>query len=188
MLKSLFFWLVLMFSCLGFAQDIKHNPWSLIIYRPENVGQMNDVRCWLKLEDFETGEDVTYVKATAKYEWIPDTKVADKKNPQSFTSIFKLDRISTFYKYKKTYFLSGGMAMHLNLKPGKYKISVYTPKDKTNLYPCDNKDDWLSNQFVYNTENPAKVIFVIPTHTENGFYAGGWIVDYKAPQSRFSLF
>lgn len=182
--KVIFLTFLLILPHQFFAQNVKPNPWSLIIYRPENIGQMNDVRCWLKLEDFETGEDVTYTKATAKYEWIPDTKIADKKNPQSFTSIFKPDVISTFYNYKKTYFLSGGMAMHLNIKPGKYKISVYTPKDKTNLYPCSNKEDWVSNQFIYDTNNPTNVIFVSGTHDDNGFYNGGWFIDYKAPKTR----
>ena len=41
---------------------------------------------------------------------------------------------------------------------------------------------WESNVFEYNTENPTKVIFVTPTRNDNGFYNGGWIIDYKNRQ------
>ena len=54
---------------------------------------MNDVRCWLRLEDAETGEDVTYVKARANYAWINRSKEG--------------------IPYERAYYLSGGMAMHL---------------------------------------------------------------------------
>jgi len=146
---------------------IKHNPWSLIIYRPENAGDMNDVRCWLKIENPETGEDITYntTKIKASYEWTANTI----KEPQ-------------LYRYKRTYYLSGGMAMHLNLRPGKYKFTVYTPKDKTNMLETSNQGDWISNEFLYDTENPTKVIWVVPTANDNGFYNGGWYIDYKAPE------
>ena len=160
--KKSFFMIIFFVSTCLFAQDLHHNPWELIIYRPENNGDLNYVRCWVKLEDAETGEDVTYSKATATYEWI---SIPDRIN-----------------YYQKTYYLDGGMAMHLNLKPGKYNITIYTPKDKTNLYPCDNKEDWTSNTFYYDTNNPAKVIFVSPTANDNGFYTGGWFIDYKAPK------
>ena len=138
------------------------DPWSLIIYRPENNGDMNTVRCWLKLEDAETGEDVTYTKAKATYEWV---SIPNVKN-----------------KYSKAYFLSGGMAMHLILAPGKYKISVCTPKDRTDFFECENTGDWQSNVFEYDTANPTNVIFVVPTANENGFYNGGWHIDYRAPK------
>ena len=39
-----------------------------------------------------------------------------------------------------------------------------------------------SNTFYYDTNNPTKVIFVMPTADENGFYDGGWYIDYKAPK------
>lgn len=160
--------------------SIKHNSWSLIIYRPENNYEMNDVRCWLKAEDAETGEDVTYSKIKAKYEWVANS-TKFQKNPKSLSDIFIPDFNSQLYEYKRTYFLSGGMAMHLNLQKGKYKFTVYTPKDKTNLFETPNKEDWISNEFYYNTENPAKVIWVIPTANDNGFYTGGWYIDYHAP-------
>ena len=148
------------------STSIKHNPWELIIYRPENNGDLNYVRCWIKLEDAQTGEDVTYTKAKATYEW---ASIPDVVN-----------------QYRKTYYLDGGMAAHFNLKPGKYNITVYTPKDKANYFTsqnvCSNDGDWESNTFYYDTENPTKVIFVVPTADENGFYDGGWYIDYKAPK------
>ena len=159
---------------------LHHNQWSLIIYRPVNNEPLNSVRCWVKLEDAETGEDVTYTKTKARYEWTSDTKIIHKNDPRSFYSIFKPDNTAKLYDYQRTYYLSGGMAMHLNLKPGKYKITVYTPKDKTNGFKTDNKEDWPSNTFYYDTDNPARVIFVSPTANDNGFYNGGWYIDYKA--------
>ena len=146
------------------AQDIHHNPWNLIIYRPENAFPMNEIRCWMKIED-QDGNDVTKSAIRkATYEWIPSPK--------------------THYKYKHTLFLSGGMAMHLNIKPGKYKISFRTPKSEYSFveYDFENKGDWESNVFEYNTDNPTKVIFVYPTANDNGFYNGGWVIDYKAPK------
>lgn len=167
--KTLVFLLfILTVSSFSFTQDkqeLHHNPWELIIYRPQNKGDLNYVRCWIKLEDALTGEDVTYTKAKATYEW---ASIPDRVN-----------------YYKKTYYLEGGMAAHLNLQKGKYNITVYTPKDQaayfTSQNPCSNEGDWSSNTFYYDTENPTKVIFVSPTSDDNGFYKGGWFIDYKAP-------
>lgn len=141
--------------------DIHHNPWELIIYRPHNNGDLNTVRCWIQLLD-EEGNDVTYSAAKATYEWIDSP-----------------DRVNN---YQKTYYLSGGMAMHLNLKPGKYQIRFYTPVEKQDLFETENTGVWESNIFYYNTDNPTKVLFVIPTANDNGFYNGGWWIDYKAPK------
>lgn len=139
-----------------------HDKTSLIIYRPDNIGVLNDIRCFLRLED-EQGNDVTYTAATATYEWV---SIPDRIN-----------------KYKKKYYLSGGMAMHLKLKKGHYKISLYTPVDQQNNFTYAEADvkpfQWESNVFKYNTENPTKVIFVSPTRNDNGFYNGGWVIDYK---------
>lgn len=168
--KKLFFFLIF-FSSFSFIfseeqKDIHHNPWELIIYRPQNNKDLNYVRCWIKLIDAENGEDVTYTKVKASYEW---ASIPDRVN-----------------YYQKSYYLDGGMAAHLNLQKGKYNITVYTPKDKTEYFtsqnPCSNEGDWLSNTFFYDTENPTKVIFVIPTADDNGFYNGGWYIDYKAPK------
>ena len=139
-----------------------HDKTSLIIYRPDNVGVLNDIRCFLRLQD-EEGNDVTYTACTATYEWMSTPDI--------------------IRNYKKTYFLSGGMAMHLKLKKGRYKISLYTPKDQQNNFTYSEAGakpfQWESNIFEYDTENPAKVIFVTPTRNDNGFYNGGWIIDYK---------
>ena len=75
-----------------------HDKTSLIIYRPENKGVMNDIRCYLKLTNMD-GKDVTYSACTATYEWVSIPNVVNQ--------------------YKKKYFLSGGMAMHLKLKKGR---------------------------------------------------------------------
>lgn len=144
-----------------------HDKTQLIIYRPQNSEIINEIRCFLKLQD-EEGNDVTYdlSKVSASYEWT-------NSNPD------------VIFNYKRTYWLSGGSAMHLKLKKGKYKISFYTPTDKQNnwTYPqADTKPfQWESNVFEYDTENPAKVIFLVPTTNDNGFYNGGWYIDYKAP-------
>ena len=139
-----------------------HDKTSLIIYRPNNIGVLNDIRCFLRLED-EQGNDVTYSAATATYEWV---SIPDRIN-----------------NYKKKYYLSGGMAMHLKLKKGRYKISLYTPVDQQNNFIYAEADvkpfQWESNVFEYNTENPTKVIFVSPTRNDNGFYNGGWVIDYR---------
>ena len=141
-----------------------HDKTSLIIYRPDNTGVLNDIRCFLRLQD-EEGKDVTYdtTTVTATYEWLSTPDI--------------------IRNYKHTYFLSGGMAMHLKLKKGRYKISLYTPTDQQNNFTYAEADakpfQWESNVFEYNTENPTKVIFVYPTRNDNGFYNGGWIIDYK---------
>ena len=140
-----------------------HDKTSLIIYRPDNVGVLNDIRCFLRLED-ENGNDVTYTACTATYEWMSTPDI--------------------IRKYKHTYFLSGGMAMHLKLKKGRYKISLYTPANQQNNFTYAEADakpfQWESNVFEYNTENPTKVIFVTPTRNDNGFYNGGWSIDFRS--------
>lgn len=139
-----------------------HDKRSLIIYRPDNLGTLNDIRCFLRLQN-ENDEDVTYSACTATYEWLSTPNI--------------------IRNYKTKYFLSGGMAMHLTLKKGKYKISLYTPQDQQNNFIYAEEDvkpfQWESNIFEYNTDNPTKVIFVTPTRNDNGFYNGGWIIDYK---------
>lgn len=164
MKKALVFFAAIFFSISLYAQnksaEVKHNPWELIIYRPENSSKINEVPCWIKIEDAE-GKDVTYTCARATYEW---ASIPDRIN-----------------YYEKSWYLTGGMAMHLhNLKPGRYKFTFYTPKEKQ--YPfTEFSHEWKSNEFYYNTENPAKVIFVYPTANDNGFYNGGWIISAKAP-------
>lgn len=157
---ALFLFFLPIIAIFSDSEPIHHNPWELIIYRPENSKSMNEVRCYLKIED-ENGKDVTYTAVKATYEWVSIPDVVNY--------------------YKKTYWLAGGVAMHLNIKPGKYKFSVYTPPEKQYPYPSKNRNQWESNIFEYDTNNPTKVIFVRPTANDNGFYTGGWYIDYKAP-------
>lgn len=157
------------FSLLAFdSPDIRFNPWELIIYRPDCYGEMNDVRCYLKILD-ESGNDVTYSAAKAVYEWV---SIPGKLN-----------------YFKNQWYLSGGMAIHLNIKKGKYKFVVYTPKEKQNGVKVSAKSDgtesdgeWTSEEYFYDTENPLKVLFVNATANENGFYDGGWHIDFRAPK------
>lgn len=137
---------------------------ALIIYRPINNGDMNDIKCYIKILD-ENDNDVTYSATKVFYAWI--------------------DQPHVYYSYKKSYYLLGGIAMHVYFKPGKYKISVYTPKDAQNGFICENQEEWVSNTFYYNTENKLNVLFVSPTANDNVFYNGGWFLDYKAPKFRF---
>ena len=180
-MRKIFFLLTLLFLTPVFSQPVPgsyydfldatkempagHDKQSLIIYRPDNLGVLNDIRCFLRLQD-EQGNDVTYTACTATYEWMSTPDI--------------------IRNYKHTYFLSGGMAMHLKLKKGRYKISLYTPTDQQNNFTYAEADakpfQWESNVFEYNTENPTKVIFVTPTRNDNGFYNGGWIIDYKTGQ------
>lgn len=139
---------------------VRHDPWKLIIYRPENSYHINEIRCWLKLED-EDGNDITYTKTSATYEWVSIPNIVNR--------------------YKKRYYLMGGMAMHLTLQPGKYRISFHTPAEETAVSDKYQNQEWTSNTFFYDTENPAKVIFVYPEADENGFYNGKWYIDHKAP-------
>ena len=70
----------------------------------------------------------------------------------------------------------------LNLRRGKYKIKVFTsPEDLEGTNYADG-EEWRSNEFFYDTENPAKVIFVSPTVNQNGFYDGGWKITARAPK------
>lgn len=156
---------------------------ELIIYRPENRGDMNDVRCWVKIED-EEGNDVTYTCGTATYEWAYQSNVSQIDWSKGFSAVFQKTNRNKVNYYQKTWYLSGGMAMHLNLKPGKYIISVYTPADQHSFVTQLNSTvdgEWKSNTFTYNSENPVNVIFVSPTANDNGFYNGGWYIDYRAP-------
>lgn len=163
------------------GSPLHFNPWELLIYRPENSGTMNNIRCWIKLED-ENGNDVTFTKCKATY-YYANSVVRDRKaETMRFGSIFHRSAPRQVFNYQKSYFLEGGLVMYLLLKPGKYKISVCTPKDQQYLSKIRSEGDWNSNVFEYDTENPAKVLFVSPTANDNGFYNGGWRIDSKAPE------
>jgi hypothetical protein len=171
------------------SKEVTHNPSRLIIYRPENKYSLNEIPCYIKLENAE-GKDVTNEKSFCKtfYEWVSwrsDVSKIRGHDPKSFSTLFDRNNLEKVYQYKNKIYLMGGMASHLNLAKGKYKITVYTPiKDQFNFkYPTNTKAfEWKSNEFFYDTENPTKVIFVSPKFTDNGFYAGDWIIDYKAPK------
>ena len=170
MMKKIFLIIFTLFSLFAISADddlkkLRHNPWELIIYRPENKSDFNYVRCYVRIED-ENGNDVSKTKVKASYKWVTIPNVVNS--------------------YKKQLFLDGGMAMLLNLKPGKYRFSVYTPIDRQGGFEVTKniagKKIWESNIFEYDTENPAKVIFVTPVMNDNGFFAGAWWIDYKAPR------
>ena len=159
-----------LFSLFSLSADsdfprVKHNPWELIIYRSENKTDFNYIRCFVRIED-ENGNDVSKTKVKATYEWATIPNVVNK--------------------YKNKLYLDGGMAMHLHLRPGKYRFSVYTPRESYQGFELakgiENQNQWESNVFEYDTENPTKVIFVTPVVNDNGFYKGEWWIDYKAPQ------
>lgn len=161
MLKAKILFITLIFcSAFVFSEKLRHNPWELIIYRSENDSSINNIRCWVKIED-QDGNDATKTKVKATYEWVSVPNVANN--------------------YRKSLYLMGGMAMHLNLKHGKYRISVSTPKNELVFFNGEAKESWESNVFLYDTENPCKVIFVYPKANENGFYSGEWVISAKAP-------
>lgn len=163
-------------------EPVKPNWWTLIIYRPENSERMNDIRCYLKIEDAETGEDVTLTAAKIGYQYVVDVPKEKQTDPQSIMALFNKPSIP-LYTYKKTPFLSGGMAMYFYIRKGKFNISFTTPKDKTYDFPCENDGDWNSNVFYYDNEAyPTNVLFVFPTANENGFYDGSWIISSTAPK------
>ena len=152
------FVLIILFSSL-FAELFAIKP--LIVYRPENDHPMNEIRCYIQITD-DKGDDVTYSCGNAFYSWanIP----------------------GRYFAYKKKYFLTGGMAFHINILPGKYKITVFTPKDEHYQIECENNGQWDSNYFEYDSENPINVIFVSPEVNYNQFYNGKWHINYRAPK------
>ena len=81
-MKKLFLLLFSIFSLLPVTADsepgkIRHNPWELIIYRPENKTDFNYVRCFLRIED-ENGSDVSKSKVKATYEWTTIPNVVNR--------------------------------------------------------------------------------------------------------------
>lgn len=134
--------------------------YALEIYRPENFGDMNDIPCYLRITDMD-GNDATDCIKGISHSWYYDVRL--------------------LHRYYEGC-LTGGSVVHLSMKEGTYKIYVYTPKDKQSEYD-DLTGDWKSNEFIYKVGSPAlNVIFISPTADDNGFYNGGWHVDYKAPK------
>ena len=60
--------------------------------------------------------------------------------------------------------------MHLKIKPGKYKIEFYTPKDKTYPFQYLKKTEWKSNSYYYDTESDLVILYVSPTADDNYLY------------------
>lgn len=133
---------------------------ALEIYRPENFGAMNDVPCMLSVTD-EDGNDAS-----------------DKIISISFSWYYEMQWLHRHYNGCMT----GGTVIHLHMKSGVYHITVHTPPESQNNLVPDNRNEWTSNTFVFNTENQPHVIFVSPTANQNGFYTGGWHIDYRAPK------
>ncbi|HBG66592.1 MAG TPA: hypothetical protein DDW78_09000 [Treponema sp.] len=151
--------LLLLALCAGFAE-------ALIVYRPENSGAVNTVRCYIRIED-EDGNDVTQEGTRGSYAWVTDP--ADRPPKE-------------LHPYAGRYYLMGGIAAHIGFKRhGTYRITVYTPADEQQLSPAATGTEWVSNTFVYRTDSTLKVLFVSPTADEDGFYDGGWFLSYRAP-------
>ncbi len=152
--------LMLILALLASAQ-----VYALILYRPANSGSINEINCYLKIED-EEGNDVTQTAARAWYAWYSAPK--------------------EIHSYQNRLYLSGGMIMHIYFNPGIYRLTFYTPLEKQNPYDSSlphTGSDWISNTYTYNTEDSQlRVLFISPTANENGFYNGSWHIDYKAPQ------
>ncbi|MCQ2588132.1 MAG: hypothetical protein MJ174_08455 [Treponema sp.] len=134
---------------------------AITIYRPFNNEDINSVPCYLRILD-ENNTDVTYTYANASYSWYDHPKY--------------------FYYYKNKFYLYGGQIMHLKIKPGKYKIEFYTPKDKTYPFQYLKKTEWKSNSYYYDTESDLVILYVSPTADDNYLYNGGWYIDHKTPK------
>ena len=105
-----------------FALFCAQNGFSLIIYRPENSKNINDLRCYIKIEN-ENGEDISE-KIPAWFEFVSEK--------------------GKFSRFKKKPYLLGGMAAHVFLGTGKFKISVYTTKEDAEGFslPEKIKKEW----------------------------------------------
>ncbi len=148
---------------------------SLQIYRPENKGVLNDIPCLIRITDMD-GKDASASITHISYNWYYELRTLNwRGEPKMLNRYF--DGCFT-----------GGVILHLLTKPGKYLISVYTPLEKQQGYSDSHSQllgqrrTWESNTFTYDTKNPPKVIFVSPTANDNGFFNGGWHVDYRAPK------
>ncbi len=139
---------------------------ALEIYRPENFGNMNIVPCMIRVTDMD-GNDASSSIISISYSWYYE--INKKKG-------------KWLHRYWNGCF-TGGTVVHLDMKSGSYKISVYTPVKDQSEYASLTRQDWISNEFVYKTGSPAlNVIFVSPVANDNGFYTGAWHIDYRAPK------
>ena len=142
---------------------------ALQIYRPENKGALNSVPCLIRITDMD-GNDASQSITHISYNWYYELRPLNWRGEPHFLN---------------TYFdgcFSGGVIVHLLTKPGKYLVSVYTPVEKQQGLLAGEKREWLSNTFTYDTSHAPKVIFVSPTANDNGFFNGGWHIDWRAPK------
>ena len=146
---------------------------SLNIYRPENKGALNTIPCLIRITDME-GNDVADAITHLSYNWYYELRTLNWRGEPK-----------TLHRYFNGCF-TGGVVVHLLTKPGKYLISVYTPPEHQQDYGDTagnlggQKRTWESNTFTYDTTHKPNVIFVSPTANDNGFFNGGWHVDYRA--------
>ncbi len=155
-LKKTLSFLAMIFSGLAF---------SLEIYRPENYGHMNDIPCLLEITDMD-GNDASDKIISLNMSWYYDMQTKPHWTHNYYKGCFR-----------------GGSVLHLEMMEGTYLISVRTPVEMQDGMILENDGEWTSNSFEYKTGSPAlKVIFVSPTANQNGFYTGGWHVDYRAPK------
>ncbi len=139
-------------------------PGMLEIYRPQNSANINDIPCLVRITD-ANGNDAS-----------------DCVNGMTLSYYNELNQKHWNHPYWNGGF-TGGSVIHLNIKKGIYKISVYTPKKYQGKFDNLTEGDWESNEFLYDTEAPAlHVIFVSPVVNDNGFFTGRWHIDYKAPK------
>ena len=171
--------------CTAFADCRDRNGW-LNFYQGGYVFIPTSFDDYSNYQSYSTGRYDFYYAGQQMWIWMSEETI----NPNWKTEIINncysdcvRQEENVVNKYKRTYFLSGGMAMHLKLKKGLYNITLTTPVDQQANFTYSDPSivpfDWQSNTFTYDTQNPTKVIFVYPTYNENGFYDGGWIVDYR---------
>lgn len=162
--KALFFLFMLVLTW--------HKLYALEIYRPENFGSLNDIPCLLSVQDLD-GHDASESIIHLSYSWYYELRDLDWRGEP---------------KVLHTYFdgcFTGGAVLHLLLKPGTYRISVYTPRDYQVNWPEGSaapKTQWQSNTFIYKTGTQLKVIFVSPVANQNGFFNGNWHISHRAPK------
>lgn len=161
--------------CVAFLVAFTFPAFSLNLYRPENKGALNAIPCLIRVTDLD-GNDASDAITHLSFNWYYELRRLDWRGEP---------------KHLHTYFngcFTGGVVVHLLTKPGTYLISVYTPPEYQQGYAenasqlAGKKRAWESNTFLYDTSHKPNVIFVSPTANDNGFFSGGWHVDYRAPQ------
>ena len=149
---------------------------ALEIYRPENHGALNTIPCLIRVTD-EDGADASDRIRHISYNWYYEMPLPNwSRQPKMLNRYFN----GCF---------TGGVVVHLLMQPGRYLISVTTPVEKQQDYVIAERHSdaavpraWVSNTFLYDTAHRPNVVFVSPTANDNGFFNGGWHIDYRAPR------